>query len=187
MRYASRYFARVAATTSGGNSGPGGVFGQELKTLLALPSTQRVFQRSRRRKSVLRGLVLNTWLIESWPVVTEYEWTYHDVQKAASQKFESDEMTENLISSEASEDESPLDTAKRIEDRCKSLGLRLSSGGRAKAGKPTVSEVDPPFSTLTEIQGLLDPMTLTKVLDRVELEQHPMEGYIEIYLFPPNF
>jgi hypothetical protein len=28
MRYASRYFARVAATTSGGNSGPGGLLGQ---------------------------------------------------------------------------------------------------------------------------------------------------------------
>ncbi len=135
---------------------PGGVFGQELKTLLALPSTQRVFQRSRGRKSVLRGLVLNTWLIESWPVVTEYEWTYHDVQKAAAQKFESYAMSENLISSETSpkavgpsEDESPLDTAKRIEDRCKSLGLRLSSGGRAKAGKPLVTEVAPPFCTLT--------------------------------------
>src|SRR6266404_4773981 len=54
-------------------------------------------------------------------------------------------MSGNLISSETSpkaiEDKSPLDTAKRIEDRCKSLGLRLSSGGRAKAGKPPVSEV----------------------------------------------
>ncbi len=64
-------------------------------------------------------------------------------------------MSGNLISSEtspkASEDKSPLDTAKRIEDRCKSLGLRLSSGGGAKAGKPPVSEVDPPFSTLTRV------------------------------------
>jgi len=30
MRYASRYFARVAATTTAGNSGPGGVFGQRI-------------------------------------------------------------------------------------------------------------------------------------------------------------
>ena len=32
MRYASRYFSRVASTTSGGNSGPGGVLGQRMRS-----------------------------------------------------------------------------------------------------------------------------------------------------------
>lgn len=32
MRYASRYFSRVASTTSGGNSGPGGVLGQRIRS-----------------------------------------------------------------------------------------------------------------------------------------------------------
>ena len=60
---------------------------------------------------------LSTWLIEIWPVVTAYDWTYPQVLHAFEKKFP-----------EQAGDVSVSQT----EDRCKHLGLRLSTRAEKK-------------------------------------------------------
>ena len=68
---------------------------------------------------------LDTWLIEVWPLVTEYGWNYHDVWQVACAKWDVDI------------DDNSLDSVSRVSDRCKKmLGLRLATAGQAKQGKP---------------------------------------------------
>ena len=66
---------------------------------------------------------LDTWLLEIWPLVTEYGWSYHQVWEIAHAKWDSDDEC--------------LDSVTRLEDRCKKqLGLRLAPAGKAKRGRP---------------------------------------------------
>ena len=70
---------------------------------------------------------LDTWLLEIWPLVTEYGWNYRDVRSAAVAKFDQGETPDAIA----------LDVVSKIEDRCKKmLGLRLSKNGQAKQGRP---------------------------------------------------
>lgn len=67
---------------------------------------------------------LDTWLIEIWPLVTEYGWNYHDVWRVGNEKWDVPEAA-------------PFESVARFSDRCKKmLGLKLSRQGGAKQGHP---------------------------------------------------
>lgn len=102
---------------------PVSVFGGMLDKLASDPWAAEIFQRNaHKRESHLTGLALNTWLIEIWPLVTTYHWTYSDVLLTAGAKFASSSNS--------------LKTVSQIEDRCKSLELYLSASGQNKTGRP---------------------------------------------------
>ncbi len=81
---------------------------------------------NRTRKGRWGDPELDTWLIEIWPLVTEYGWNYHQVFRVAEHKWTT-----------SSEDNDTLKAVAPLENRCKKmLGLRLSPAGQAKGGRP---------------------------------------------------
>jgi len=76
------------------------------------------------KTATCKCLELDTWLLEIWPLVTHYDWTYHDVWMVANRKFNTPE-------------ESPFEKSAQMRDRCKdALGLRLSEMARRSSGRP---------------------------------------------------
>jgi hypothetical protein len=92
----------------------------DFATLLS-PENISFFKKKAQPASWKRGSV-DSWLMEVWPIVKQYCWTYHDLQKAISEIGE-------LDSSEF------FETPDRIKDRCKTV-LRLHLSASAKKGRP---------------------------------------------------
>lgn len=70
---------------------------------------------------------IDLWLIEIWPLVKQYDWTYKDVCDLAFKKFGGDEMVNASV----------LNDSKALKDRCqKELGLRLSLLAQQRKGRP---------------------------------------------------
>ncbi len=70
---------------------------------------------------------IDLWLIEIWPLVERYGWTYVDVYRLALAKFgERDDVGNSRV----------LDRANALAERCESLGLHLSDLGRRRPGRP---------------------------------------------------
>lgn len=71
---------------------------------------------------------IDLWLIEIWPLVKQYGWTYKDVCDLAFNKFGGDDKMLNA---------SVLNDSKALKERClKELGLRLSLFAQQRKGRP---------------------------------------------------
>jgi hypothetical protein len=98
---------------------------------------------------------LDLWLIEIWPLVEGYDWTYLDVWRVANMKFPT--APQKIPP--------PLQTAEALSNHCKmkGLNLRLSKAAQQRGGRPrggrTLSQLPPPpLSHLAlEIDGFVAP------------------------------
>ena len=71
---------------------------------------------------------IDLWLIEIWPMVDQYVWTYPDIYKPLLAKFGNDERFQ---------DAGVLKRPKTLRDRCEWLGLPLSELARRRRGRPS--------------------------------------------------
>lgn len=98
-----------------------------VKKLLYYHKKLKGLKRNQRPEIRLRPEEIDTWLIEAWPVIQEYNWRYDDVWRVARLRF-------------CYPRGHSLESPEEIEDRCRYLGLRLSLESQRKRGrrKPTV-------------------------------------------------
>lgn len=114
--------ARLAIMQKSGSLPPE-LFGGALQQILSDHVLRKIFRKNRKKRvNRPRNLHFKTWLIEIWPLVVEYDWNYVDVQRAANEHF--DELPETG------------EKASRVEECCKSIGLKLGIRGRSKVGQP---------------------------------------------------
>jgi hypothetical protein len=120
---------------SGGNL-PENLFSGAMARINADPVARAEFKKTAKKVKRARWSepALDTWLIEIWPLVTEYGWNYQDVWQVANQKWDVPEA-------------SAFKSVETISDRCKKmLDLTIAQAGRAKQGRPKkVAESDPPI------------------------------------------
>jgi len=132
--YAQAAHLGTMQNLSGGQL-PGELFSTMLKRIDANLDAAAAFRKTAGKIKPARWgePELDTWLIEIWPLVTEYGWNYHDIWLVAYKKWN--------VSSESD----ALDKVTKLENRCKRmLHFRLGSAGQKKQGCP--KEVDPlPF------------------------------------------
>jgi hypothetical protein len=70
---------------------------------------------------------IDLWLIEGWPFVDQYGWTYRDVYDLVLAKFGSDPaLVESCV----------FTSATTLKERCELLGLRLSALAQDRHGRP---------------------------------------------------
>jgi hypothetical protein len=75
---------------------------------------------------------IDLWLIEVWPLVKQYGWTYKEVCDLAFSKFGGDNTMVNV---------SVLNNSKALKERCQDeLGLHLSSIAQERHGRPKKSD-----------------------------------------------
>ena len=132
--YAQAAHLGTMQNLSGGQL-PGELFSTMLERINANPDAVAALKKTAGKTKPARWgePELDTWLIEIWPLVTEYGWNYHDIWLVAYKKWN--------VSSESD----ALDKVTKLENRCKRmLHFRLGSAGQKKQGCP--KEVDPlPF------------------------------------------
>jgi hypothetical protein len=112
-------------------------------------TTRKVFlKNSKKRRTTPPNLEFESWLIESWPLVLEYGWSYRDIQRVANERFDNDPSIQRLI-----------EVVKDIKKRCKKIGLEQSPARRIKVGRPSQAEssLQPRmFPVAMRIDGLED-------------------------------
>jgi hypothetical protein len=114
----------------------------------ATVATRRMYNKHAKKRSTKpRHLKFDSWLIECWPAVLEYGWSYKDLQRVAIQKFNElsyIKLTEN---------------PKELKKRCNKLHLVTSAKGQKKYGRPrdTLNPIMPPMYVVAlAIDGLQD-------------------------------
>lgn len=73
---------------------------------------------------------IDLWLIEMWPLVEQYGWTYREVCELAFKKFGGDDALTNA---------SVLSDPEALKKGCKLLNLRLSTVAQQRKGRPKKS------------------------------------------------
>ncbi len=109
---------------------PPEIFSSELARICT-PCAAKAFADAKRSKGKVQWTMpqFETWMIETWPIVTLYGWSYHDVWLVACDLFEFSTKI-------------PLGKkARPTEDRCKALNLKLSIAGSARIGRQAGCEV----------------------------------------------
>ena len=135
---------------------------------------------------------LDLWLIEVWPLVDEYIWTYRDVYDLAFERFKDND---------GYCDAAALDRVEFLKERCHSINLHLSQEAQQLRGRPKRSDAKPlddfgervfhrssrfysgaaewiisraprALQALSEMAVTLDPFT--KLLEGVEKEPFPI-------------
>jgi hypothetical protein len=114
---------------------PDDLFSAMLENILAIPDAAAAFKKTAGRIKPARWgeAELDTWLIEIWPLVTEYGWNYFDIWSVANEKWDKTDC-------------GSYESVGKFSDRCKKmLRLRLSDAGQRKQGRPkSVVEFDCP-------------------------------------------
>ncbi len=111
--------------------------------------TRKMYRKNaKKRRTTPANLEFASWLIELWPLVLEYGWSYRDVQRVAAEKYESDSSIQKLI-----------EFIKELKKHCKKIGLKISRVGSFRIGRPRGDEkaVYPAmFQVALFIDGLVD-------------------------------
>jgi hypothetical protein len=87
---------------------------------------------------------LDLWLIEVWPLVEQYFWTYKDVYDLALERFKDEDESAKV-----------LDRVEYLKERCNKLELHLSPEAQKVRGRPkAVRDDEEPITTFGERVGL---------------------------------
>jgi hypothetical protein len=79
---------------------------------------------------------IDIWLIEVWPLISQYNWTYKEAYELLLAKFGDDD---------AYSDASVLGRVGALKERCELLGLRLSPLAQERTGRPPKTGDDEPL------------------------------------------
>jgi hypothetical protein len=123
--YAQAAHLGTMQNLSGGQL-PGELFSTMLERINANPDAVAALKKTAGKTKPARWgeAELDTWLLEIWPLVTEYGWNYFDISLVANEKWDKT-------------DPGAYESAEKFSDRCKKmLNLRLSPRGQSKQGRP---------------------------------------------------
>jgi hypothetical protein len=129
-------WAAVLGVLKNEDSLPEELFAEAVRSINERSASKRIFKKNAdpaRHDLKLKNETLNTWLIEIWPVVTEYRWNSRDLRRVAHKRFEDniDEKSEISIP----------DRLKELKDYCGNLGLYFAKEVRDQRGRPTKTPV----------------------------------------------